>query len=275
MFENYIMETEASNSLLVSVGGQTVRCLVDSGASFCLIHKRIFEAIKPRPEIQQTNIQLKSASGDEVNVLGSAHLTLKFNKKLSVKHTFIISENLSRNMLLGKDFLAEKNCRVYFDLNCIKIQDQFIALANDTEIASIARLQKAVTLKPNTVNYLSATIRLNPKTHAGDTFETRPTNIGFLHNEPMLQLTGSLFVVGNKNKHILPVIITNHTDRPFRLKRGCAVASVNKLSHINTLNSNTSNGQTQNITSELDKINAPPQHANKIKHLKMWCPSRF
>ena len=268
------METEASNSALITVGGQNVRCLVDSGASFSLIHKRIFKALRPRPVLQQTNIQLKSASGDIINVSGSALLTLKFSNKLSVQHTFIVSENLSRNMLLGKDFLAEKNCRIYFDLNCIKIQDQFIALANDTEIASIARLKKAVTLRPYTINYLPATVRLSAK-HMGDTFETSPTQIGYLQNEPMLQLTGSLFVVGNKPKHTLPVIITNHTDRPFSLKRGCAIATVGKISQINTLSNDTTNTTSHNHTLDTDKINAPPQHVGKIQQLMQSFPDIF
>ena len=147
-FNSHLDNKEIQNSCVFKIGYIPLRCLIDTGASISLIHKRSFKTLKS-VNLNKSSISLQSASGDAIRVLGKANLDVKINSPM-IKHTYIIVGNLSRNAIIGKDFLSANSCRIYFDLNCIKIKDTYVSMQDDRCIASILRQTKKVQLKPMT-----------------------------------------------------------------------------------------------------------------------------
>lgn len=244
-----------------------MRILVDTGAAFSVINKRIFDCLKPKPQLRPSHIQLKSASGDHINVLGEAELLIRFNSKLSLKHTFIVTDNLSRNMILGRPFLAQNNCRIYYDLKCIKILTEYIPLTNDTLIAAIVRLSKPVRLKPFTTTQLPATIKNNHYVQTGDICEISECSEGYLYNEPMVHVSNSLFTVNKNRLRNVPIVITNNTSKVFRLRRGTAVGRVTKLQYINEIQQVPGSDHLAPTELEDSSIHAPLEHLPRLKKI--------
>ena len=193
---------------------------MDTGAAVSLIHKRLYESLKINSRIEPTNLTLQSASGSRLNVLGTTVLKFKVNR-LELQHTFVIVNNLSRNCILGKDFLAANSCRIYFDLNCIRIKGEYVAMQEDKCIASIIRLSKTTVLKPQTVYRLQGKLKNNPSITNNVDYEVCAVDTGCISQEPNLQLSNALIYLRSSRR--VPVVITNHSNKHVRLKRGCVM----------------------------------------------------
>lgn len=61
-------------------------------------------------------------------------------RNLSTPHDFFVVKNLNRNVILGCDCLMQNGVRIYFDLDALRIGEEYVALEEDIHISSIIRL---------------------------------------------------------------------------------------------------------------------------------------
>ena len=183
----------------------------------------------------------------------------------------------------AKDFLAKNSCRINFDLNCIRIKDQYVPLQNDICIASLVRLCKTVTFKPQTTYRLPSKLKQNPSIPENSVYEVTAVEKGFLTSDPYIKLTLSLSTVTNKRR--VPVIITNFSNKIIRVKRGCVLGRVRPIDketsvtslttdhherpalNISSVNSNVADGDLVDMTSPRKQINVPLHKSTKVGDL--------
>ena len=122
---------------------------MDSGAEVSLISKRAFMTLKNKPKIVNKKAHLQSVNGNSLHVDGCVELKFRIGQ-VQKSHNFYVVSNINRNVILGRDFLSKNGVRLYFDLECMKIDDSYVPLEEDIKIASIVRLQKGTVLKPQT-----------------------------------------------------------------------------------------------------------------------------
>ena len=253
------------------MGNKSVRCLLDSGAAFSVLHKQVFNSIKTKVELVKSNIQLQSATGSSLNVLGKACINFKIND-LNLSQSFIIVDNLSQKCILGRDFLKANDCSLYFDLNAVRIKGEFISLQDDRFVASIVRAKQTTILKPNSTNELVGKLKDTPSISINCIYEICPVQKGFMYDEPNVELAPSL--INLKGNRIVPVSITNKSNTTIRIKKGCIIGNLkskqdftvdsvfDKTEGLRVPNQTSSN---DNESCDLSEIHSTEQQSGQIR----------
>ena len=80
---------------------------------------------------------------------GTAYLQVNIGKNDTPLDLFV-TKNLNRNIILGCDLLKQNRVRIYFDLRDLRINNEYVALAEDKHISSIVRLDNPVVPREDT-----------------------------------------------------------------------------------------------------------------------------
>lgn len=256
----------SSNSCIIKINKQRIRSLVDSGASVSLLNKKIYDRLRPQPKISKNvAINLQGVNGSALSIEGSVELLITIGGE-KVQQKFYVVNDINRNVILGLDFLNDKGVRLYYDLNCFKVGKSFIPFEQDLQIASLVRLKADQVIKPQTCCLCTGKIRTN-KDLPPNMYQICEIDKGYLSSEPGLTLTNA--VVNIDNDGSLPVMITNATNKTFRLRRGCVVGRASCLSSENLVSMSS---QIDEVNEPLESdlladVNVPPEHARRVKQL--------
>ena len=107
------------NSILIKLASRHYRALVDTGAEVSVISERVYNSLKPKPQLENKNANLQTADGSPLSTEGLVRLQLKTGS-YSTFHDFFVAKNLNRNCILGRDWLTQNGVRMYFDLGALK-----------------------------------------------------------------------------------------------------------------------------------------------------------
>ena len=260
------------NSCLLKIQGQKYRALIDSGAECSMIHRRVYNSLKNPPKLKPVNCLLQSVRGDLIETDGVLDLEFQMGSE-RLTHSFIVSPELNRSALLGRDFLFSHSVRAYFDLGCIKVKDSYIPLENDAHISSLVRLRTEAVLKPQTGIVCEGVIKSSHKALKNNsklsfTGEVCALDEGLIANEPGLKLIGSVITV-NKSKR-LPVAIINTTNKTYRLRRGCIVGKMETIQDqclVEEVKQEQSTSEKKKVETVINEDGVPEEYVNRLKDL--------
>ena len=166
-----------------------------------------------------------------MRVDGCAAIKFKLGGR-KFQHKFYVVEVLIRNVVLGRDWIINNKVVLYFnELRSMKIGQVYVPLEEDIHISTLVRAANKVVVKPHTAVVCKA------KTHGvldpgrKQLCQIFPADRGYLSMEPGLQLQKS--VVEVRSDKTFPVLISNHTNRSFRIKRGSVIGKIEKLKEEN------------------------------------------
>ena len=165
------------------------------------------------------------ANGSSIKVLGSIDLDFKI-AGIKLKHEFIVVTDLNRNIILGRDFLMKNKVRIYCDLHKLKLQNAYVPLENDVHISAISRLNKTITLKPQTAYLVEARLKRTPYLCSFTECTINKLEKGFLNDQPELELTPIVATVVNGK---FPIQIVNKSNKFIRLKKGCVIGKISPV----------------------------------------------
>ena len=116
------MATVRSNTAITQglLDQKDVDMLVDSGSSISLIQEGVATAFSRPIEKSPKSLQLISAEGKEIPVLGCITLPLRLGK-LKVNHNFVVVHSLIVPVILGVDFLQKYNLVLDFTSTPVSI----------------------------------------------------------------------------------------------------------------------------------------------------------
>ena len=227
---------------------------MDSGAEISLMHARVYNAMRNKPPLQRRKVNLQSANGSKLKVLGNVKVPMKIGGT-EIMQDFCVVSDLNRNLILGLDFMKANNVRLYFDLKSMRINGKhYVNLEEDIHIASTVRMKRNITLKPKTAKICLGKVRPCPDLPTGKSYEVHEINKGFIVNEPGLQIVNSVSVL-DRNRNI-PFLVVNNTDKYQTIYRHGLVANIQQVenSHVKTVNSvlkNSGNNETEIDFSDL------------------------
>ena len=90
----------------VQIDKSRCNALVDTGASKSIMSEEYFQELM-LPDLKQVyNIDIKSASGNKIKMIGITQCTFSIGKH-SYTYDFVVCKNLSRPFILGIDFLRQ------------------------------------------------------------------------------------------------------------------------------------------------------------------------
>jgi len=97
-----------------------VDMMVDSGSSVSLIEESVARAYVTKTEAPPKGLQMISAKGKEIHVLGSITLPVRL-AGLKVSHSFVMVQSLISPVILGIDFLQRHNLVLDFTTTPVSI----------------------------------------------------------------------------------------------------------------------------------------------------------
>lgn len=213
--------TDNPSSCLISLENKKYRTLVDTGAQTSLIHRRVYQSLAFPPRLIKKNVTLQSVTGQTLTVDGCVTLTFKL-AGLKIEHTFFVVSDLNRNIILGRDFLQQNQVRLYFDLNKMRIKNNYVDLEEDSHIASLVRLKNKLVVRPQTMIVCPGKVNRNFKSNGMSQIQLSAVSRGYVANEPGLLVAN--VVTELRRARDIPLMIVNNTDKFIRLRRGCVVA---------------------------------------------------
>ena len=86
------------------IGDKKVEIMLDSGSSISLIQESIVTPFSDKNKISPSGLQLTSASGDNIPILGCITLPLCIGE-LQTSHSLVVVKSLITPVILGLDFL--------------------------------------------------------------------------------------------------------------------------------------------------------------------------
>ncbi len=144
------------NYVFGNVNGVRAKILVDSGASYaCISHTLLSRIAHKSPPMQRITAgeptHLLSATGSQMRVLGTVHLTINF-QGFTVAHRFLVLRGLQHQCVLGIDLLQDMKAVVDFDEHKLSLlQGQYvIPMHTGLDSCNVLRLARSVYVTPNT-----------------------------------------------------------------------------------------------------------------------------
>ena len=142
-----------------------LRFLIDTGAAASAISAQIFEKL---PEHIKTTLScdtlstLKSASGDDINVLGQVELPFLIHKKI-YGFKVLVAQKLSYDIILGKDFLENYNAVIDLKANSLTLSEGVASRTKPTATTHVLdqctlNLSEATMLPPPSETLLFAAL---------------------------------------------------------------------------------------------------------------------
>ena len=96
--------------LLCTVGGNDVELLVDTGAVASILNDATFQALRPRPDLKSTRLDLKSYTGQSIRILGQVHVPVSCGTQRVLSFPFIVVQH--GDNLMGNNLLTALNFKI-------------------------------------------------------------------------------------------------------------------------------------------------------------------
>ncbi len=170
-------------------------------------------------------------NGNPLSNLGEIDLTLDF-EGYKVDHTFLVSKDITRNCLLGRDFCIKNGVRLYYDLGCFRFRDvsDYIALVRDVHV-SMVRCNKTFVIPPQQVMRVYA--KAPQEDFGSPAVQVTTLADGFIMDEPGLSLIPT--VMKRKYHRTFPILIMNNTNRHYKVKRNTLLGQVTTVDAVHTV----------------------------------------
>ena len=213
----------------MKIGNQKYRCLVDTGAERTLLSRRIYNSLPKPPLLRRPDINLESVTGNQLKIDGSFDLEFVI-AGLKLHYTFYVVPNLGRNAIIGRDFLKYFNCRIYFDLDKLRINGRYVDLVEDAYLQSLIRLKRSIIVKPQSALFCFGKLS-NKFPGAGcSQIEIAAIDRCFAANFPGIMLANTVTKLSKLQK--IPILLINNTNKPVSLRKGSVVGRADPVDKL-------------------------------------------
>ena len=114
--EEVIIGTEQGTTFPTRIGTSICNALIDTGTTKSCISERVYQQL-PVIQMQKLNhISVRSATGSNLTPLGIIHCSFKL-REITFNNSLIVCRNLTRPLILGRDFLLQHNIMVRYAAN--------------------------------------------------------------------------------------------------------------------------------------------------------------
>lgn len=201
------------------LGNHVNKFLVDTGSQACLIDKDVFMHLENRPPLRPCPLSLYTADGSDMHVSGKIDLEFRIGDILFC-HEFIVTELGKLSGILGMDFLESNDVTLHLSRGLLEIGGQSIQLERETTpVCARVKVAKNIIVLPDCESIV-------PAYSVGSVDKSVHSLI-----EPYQFLSQKGLLVArtliNPEKILFSVV--NISNRPVRIKKHTAVASVHEV----------------------------------------------
>ena len=151
--EEVIICTEQGTTFPTKISTSICNALIDTGTTKTCISERYYQQL-PSTKVQcLKNISVKSATGSNLTPFGKIHCSFELGK-IKFNSNLIVCRNLTRPLILGRDFLLQHHITVHYaaDGRCILDYQQHELIASiDIEDKPQLNMTHSVTIPGRTL----------------------------------------------------------------------------------------------------------------------------
>ena len=218
--EEVIIGTEQGTTFPTKIGTSMCNTLIDTGATKSCISERYYQQL-PSTKMQcLKNISVKSATGSNLTPLGMIHCSFELGK-IKFNSNFIVCRNLTRPLILGRDFLLQHHITVHYavDGRCILDYKQHELVASiDMEDKPQLNMTYSVTIPGRTLAIICVYNNLDPN-QSGSLYEIEPCDI-LNERYPNLCVIPMIHNVDIHRMEHLPLVVINFASDDIHLSKG-------------------------------------------------------
>ena len=217
--EEVIIGSEQGTTFPTKVGNTMCNGLIDTGATRSCMSEKYYKKLHLAEIHLLQNVNVKLATGSNLAPVGLVNCTFELGK-IEFSSEFIVCKNLTRPLILGRDFLIQNHVSVRYSENgkCIlDYQQQELIASFDVENKPRMSLTNSMTLPRRTLAVIQVNTDLKPE-QSGQMYEIEPNY--FLTKEYQ-----NLYIVPmvhnvdiHKTENVPLVIINFSTDSVYLLK---------------------------------------------------------
>ena len=194
--------------------------LIDTGTTKSCISERYYQQL-PSMKLQHLqNISVKSATGSKLTPLGMIHCSFELGK-ITFNSKLIVCRNLTRPLILGRDFLLQYHITVCYaaDGKCILDYQQHELIASiDIDDKPQLDVTHSVTIPGRTLAIVCIHNNLDPN-QSGSLYEIEPC--GMLNEKyPNLCIIPMIHNVDVHRREHLPLVVINFASDDINLLKG-------------------------------------------------------
>ena len=176
--EEVIIGSEQGTTFPTKVGSTLCNALIDTGATKSCMSESYYKTLHLDSICSVVNTHVKSATGNNLSPLGIVNCPLKLGNTTFV-NDFIVCQNLTRPLILGKDFLMKNQITVRYADNgkCIlNFQQEEMVAALDITNAPQMKTTTSVLLPGRTLAIIQVKSELKPE-QTGQIYEVQPNEV--------------------------------------------------------------------------------------------------
>ena len=221
------VETMCSSAWYVDceVGGKSFECLIDSGASYSVIDKKVYDRMKNVPKLKPVDLSLQSASGDYLVVHGEVTLTMDV-QGFCCEVTFKVVNLGNQEVIIGIEFLEQYDCVLKLASGIMEIGNKTVVLHKQGE-SQCARIVAANTITVPAHCEMILPAKIWPNKFIGTYGLVEP------HNKVSnLRVIGALVATNSLQKNDVPVRVVNSSADDVIVSSGTILASMNSVVEV-------------------------------------------
>ena len=210
--EEVAIGLEQGTTFPTRMGTTVCNALIDTGATRCCISEEYYRKLKLTKIHLLQNVNVRSATGSNLAPIGLVNCTFVLGDT-TFNFDFTVCKNITRPLLLGRDFLIQNHISVRYSENgkCILDHTQELVASVSVETKSQLSLANSMTLPGRTLAVVHINNNLSPK-QSGQLYEIEPNYL--LTNEyPNLYIIPMIHNVDIHKTENVPLAVINLFDR--------------------------------------------------------------
>ena len=204
-----MIRSEQGTTFPTKVGSTLCNALIDTSATRSCMSEAYYRTLQINSIHSLLNTCVRSATGSNLSPLGIVNCTFELGKTVFTSD-FIVCQNLTRPLILGRDFLMKNHVTVRYseDGKCILDyhQEELIAsleVANKPQLITTA----SMLLPGRTLAVIQVNSNLEPE-QSGQIYEIEP-NITLSERYPNLYIVPMLHNVDTYTTESVPLVLIN------------------------------------------------------------------
>ena len=210
---------EQGTTFPTKIGTTACNALIDTGATRCCISDEYYRKLQLSKILLLQNVSVRSATGSNLAPIGLVNCTFMLGDT-TFDCDFIVCKNLTRPLILGRDFLIQNHISMRYSENgkCILDHQQHeLVAAINVEVKPHLSLANSMSLSGRTLAVIYVNNNLSPE-QSGHLYEIKPNYL--LTNEyPNLCIIPMIHNVDlHKTENVPLVVISLLTDSIYLSK---------------------------------------------------------
>ena len=218
--EEVVIGSEQGTTFPTKVGATLCNALIDTGATRSCMSEAYYRTLQLNSIGSLSNTHVRSVTGSNLTPLGIVNCTFKLGKT-AFTSDFIVCQNLTRPLILGRDFLIKNRVTVRYSedgkciLNCH--QEELIATLDITSKPQL-KTKTTVLLPGRTLAVIQVNSNLVPE-QSGQIYEIEP-NMMLSEMYPNVYIVPMIHNVDTYITENVPMVLINFSVHDILFSKG-------------------------------------------------------